>query len=124
MKFQFDDANCGDARKSERLDCTVRASSIALGVSYQEAHDRLERLGRKPKRRVDWAKVAPALGFESLPEFSCMRLSRVMAALPETGRFIVRVPRHVFAVVDGVIHDTQENSASKIVRMVYQEVAA
>jgi hypothetical protein len=74
-------------------------------------------VGRKRGRGVRWSKVAPKLGFQAHPEFSCRLLRSILPEL--RGRFIVRKARHVFVVIDGQILDRFEVNPNCRVQMVY-----
>src|ERR1043165_6455934 len=89
----------GAGFSGERADCTVRALAACLGIPYAEAHARLKAQGRKDRCRFTFRLHSEALGFELVPELSGKRLSHVLAEIP-SGRFLVRVSKHIFAVVD------------------------
>lgn len=103
----------------EANDCTVRATALALRMPYVVARAKLGQLGRKPRRGFTFREpVVKALGFEALPEYSCRSWASVKASLPATGAFVVRIRRHVFAVVDGVPSETDWSPRTQV-RMVY-----
>ena len=106
---------------NEARDCTVRATAVALQMPYKDAHARLKALGRKNRCRFTFeGKCIEALGLESRPEFSCRRADKVLPELAALGgRFIVRVSKHVYAVVDGTIYDNQLFEPNQKVKMVY-----
>lgn len=108
-----------EGRGRERADCTVRATAICLGVPYAEAHQRLAALGRKRGCRFPFGTVAAKLGLADRAELSCRRLSTVLPQLGK-GRYVVSVSCHVFAVVDGVVHDTFVPKENAHVRLVYE----
>jgi hypothetical protein len=97
----------------------VVAYSVARGVPYAEAHAKLSEIGRKRGCSIHWRKHAECLGFEMRPEFSCMTVEKALAAMPP-GRFVVRIARHVFAVVDGVATDRNALKLGARVQMVYE----
>jgi len=92
----------------EQLDCTVRAFAIARGVPYIEAHAELSRLGRLPgkgfKFRVVAQKRPDLFTRQYLPKGERRRVRTLLRTLPP-GRHVLRIHRHVFAVVDGIVHD-------------------
>lgn len=108
-------------RGNERRDCTVRAVAAAFKLSYLEAHKKLAELGRKPKRGFEFriGKVQTLGKIECRPDLCCASVGIIWPAL-QTGRFIVKVPRHVFAVIDGVAHDLIEPKPKQRVKMVYE----
>jgi len=95
----------------ERKDCTVRALAIASDQPYSWAHGILKSLGRPTGKgfRFSTAATHLALTEHAQPKRGCGR-SRVKTAIRKyaKGRFIFRIRGHVFAVVDGVIHDSSE----------------
>src|ERR1035441_10313511 len=82
--------------------------------AYPEARQKLAALGRKPRCGFKFREPAmKALGFEAMPEFSCMTWQKVEKALPSLGAFVIRVRQHVFAVVDSVVMDSHEPKPRK-----------
>ena len=112
MNFERND--CGS---SERADCTVRALALTLGIDYGFAHQRLRAMGRKNgcRFKVDWGQ----LGFQMRPDLCCRTLGSVLPEM-QSGRFIVRITRHVFAVIDGKVIDQRMPSERCRMKMVYQ----
>lgn len=113
--------------KGEAGDCTVRAIAIAAEMDYREVYDALFDRGRRkwegtltgaaltraasPRNGIhpaitrgylDWLgwEWTPTMGIGS----GCTTHLRP-EELP-AGRIIVRLSRHLAAVVDGVVHDT------------------
>jgi hypothetical protein len=131
-------ATSKDAGMQDQMDCTVRALANATGMPYADAHKLLEEAGRvngKGCRINQYHDVYKAAGFEA--SFRGPRgrswakyyrldgqmergrtLARVVAENP-TGRHIVIVTGHAVALVDGVLIDTFNNKAGKIVSAVY-----
>jgi hypothetical protein len=100
----------------ESRDCTVRATAAALGISYAEARAKLAAVGRKNRRGVPYKEVYKQLGLQSHRRWNkgCP-VGKVLPTLPTNGRFVVRVSRHVFAVVGGkVIDDSVPNPAQRV----------
>ncbi len=107
---------------NEKLDCTVRATAAGLDVPYAAAHRLLKGAGRKDRCRFPFQTQYSKLGFEQYPGLSRLRVKAALAALPATGRFLLLVRGHIFAVVDGVVHDNQPLRPQAIVRMAYRPV--
>ena len=105
---------------NEVRDCTVRATAAALGIPYAEAHARLSAVGRKNRRGVHYAEVYKKLGLKFHQKWlgGCP-VKRVLPTLPPTGRFVVLVSRHVFAVVDGKVIDDSVPNPNQRVKEVY-----
>lgn len=102
-------------------DCVCRAISIACQLDYADVYrelaDRNAALGRKrsaregTSRRVYEAFLAD-LGWAWQPTMTIGSGCQVHLRDDELpgGRLIVRVTRHLCAVIDGVIHDTGDPS--------------
>lgn len=103
----------------EKADCTVRAVAEVFGLQYTEAHEKMKELGRKNRCAVKFFKLVDALGLERRPDLSCMTVAK---ALPEmkSGKFIVRIARHVFSVIDGVAYDKWPVNGNSRVLMAYE----
>jgi hypothetical protein len=105
----------------EDNDCTVVALSLVLGIPYDVAHKMLADQGRQYKtgfRLVEWLYEDNISGWwvtvVSCPRVFHGSLNRHTVTLPTLakvrrdfprGRFIVRKRNHVFAMIEGVIHD-------------------
>ena len=130
LPFQFDDGGRAAAGYSGWAgDCVVRAIAIGIGLPYQRVYDDLFQIARdirdtkrcklakryqsrkgacSPRNGVHRRVYAPYLkqhGWVWVPTMGRLRAG----ALP-SGRVIVRIPRHLCSVVDGVLHDTEDLS--------------
>ena len=105
----------------ERADCTVRATAAALGIPYTEAHSKLAACGREPRRRFafDQPKVLKALGLNRREWIGGCPLKLVLPQL-QTGRHIVLVRGHVFAVAEGKVLDSFIPNPNQYVFQAYQ----
>ena len=101
----------------ERNDCTVRATAIALDITYADAHARMAKLGRKPRKGARYALCAPKLGMIARPDLG-HKCWKTVAPLLTSGRFVIRVAHHVFAVVDGV--PSEYSKPLRRIKMVYE----
>ena len=128
LGFQYNDGGRAAAGyKGKTGDCVVRAISIALQLPYQQVYDTFntlgqsERLSKKRKRRSasDTGVFRPTYdrwlksqGWEFTPTMGIGTGCRVHLRADELpkGRLIVRVSRHIIAVVDGVACDTADHS--------------
>ena len=119
----------------EHADCTVIATSIALGLPYDVAHGLLERQGRRDRHAfhlAHWLKSCAGLGVTlcgyRVTAVNCASLANRQGLNPQRmyyrssnyryptlakvqrdfpkGRFILRKAHHVFALIDGEWHDT------------------
>ena len=133
MKFVYDDGGRSSAGyKGNTGDCVVRAVAIATGIPYQEVYDALsvnsrnQRLAKQKKRmssardgvnvKRKWFKdYMNSLGWKWHPTMLIGQGCKVHlkdGELPKS-RLIVSVSKHYTAVIDGVIHDTYDPSASR-----------
>jgi hypothetical protein len=128
MKFIFHDGGRAAAGyKGSASDCVTRSIAIATGKTYQEVYDALnrlaerERLGKRRKRRsssrtgvhrATYQRYLYALGWRWTPTMSIGSGCQVhlrASELPQ-GPLLVKVSRHLTAVIDGVLHDTHNCS--------------
>jgi hypothetical protein len=107
-------------------DCTTRAIAIAAEMSYQEVYDLVNVYGKRyppknprkrssartgiPKSSID--KLMKELGWKWMPTMGIGTGCQVhlrAAELPP-GRLIVRVSKHMVAMIDGVLYDIGDPS--------------
>lgn len=127
MDFQFNDGGRAAAGyKGEVGDCVVRSIAIITGKPYQEVYDDLHLLCRNSRRARARGKTTPRngvhrtvyepylkkLGYRWVPTMGIGTGCMVHLNLCEAplGRAIVRVSKHMTAVIDGVIHDLEDCS--------------
>lgn len=145
MRWVIDDGGRAAAGFSGSAgDCVVRAIAIAAEIPYRQVYDDLHELARSIKGRsraamASRAKPTPRTGvFRKVYHDYLLDLGFVWDArmeigsgctthmradeLPEVGRIICRLSRHLVAVVDGVIHDTSDPSrgGSRCVYGIYE----
>lgn len=126
MDFQYNDGGRAAAGyKGSTGDCVVRAIAIATGKPYQTVYDEInalaakERITKRNKRRSNarngvgrrtYEKYLVSLGWEWHPTMTIGAGCTVHLRADElpTGRLIVRVSKHMVAVIDGVVHDTYD----------------
>lgn len=132
LSYPFETSDAGRSqskRPKQSNDCTVRAVAIALELPYDEAYDLLALAGRKCTSRFDivkWLKEQPwaeKLAFPAVKGERRMNPAKFCATYT-TGRYICRVAKHVFAVVDGVVYDTTENRPDRCIYTAWQVVKA
>ena len=126
--FKYNDGGrASTGFKGDTGDCVCRAISIATETPYKEVYDLInetakgERLSKRKKRKshartgvhkATMKKVIDSLGWEWIPTMKIGSGCKVHLKgdeLPE-GRLVVRVSKHVTAVIDGVINDTYNPS--------------
>lgn len=128
MRWVFDDGGRAAAGyKGKTGDCVVRAVSIATRKSYQEVYDALNGLAQyertaKRKRGLSnsrtgvykqtYRRYLESIGWKWTPTMSIGSGCTVHLKTDELpkGRLIVSVSRHLVAVIDGVVHDTNDVS--------------
>ena len=128
MDFVFHDGGRAAAGyKGETGDCVTRSIAIATGKPYQEVYDGLNwlaqtecRSGRKKKRsnsrtgvfRKTYQHYLELLGWRWTSTMSIGSGCKVhlkASELPQ-GPLLVKVSRHLTAVIDGVLYDTHNCS--------------
>ena len=135
--FNFNDGGRKDAGyKGQTGDCVCRAIAIITGKPYQEVYDAInvlsesKHLGSRKIKTVygtSYKKVSASrtgvvrkvyteylksLGYEWIPTMGIGTGCKVHLKNDElpTGRIIVRLSKHVCAVIDGIINDTYDCS--------------
>jgi hypothetical protein len=128
MDFVFHDGGRAAAGyKGDTRDCVTRSIAIATGKPYREVYDALNRLakterrgGRKKKRsnsrtgvfRKTYQDYLESLGWRWTSTMSIgsgCRIHLKASELPR-GPLLVRVSRHLTAVINGVLYDTHNCS--------------
>ena len=121
MDFVYNDGGRAAAGYKGRAgDCVVRAIAVATQKPYREVYDAINALAveeraRRGRRssarsgvgRTTYEGYLRALGWEWVPTMqvgSGCRVHLRREELPK-GRLVVRLSRHLTAVIDGVIHD-------------------
>lgn len=122
----FDDGGRSQSkRKRQDNDCTVKALAIACLVPYDYAYDLLASHGRKSHRGFALPHWLNSQAWCERLSFPGVKGERRMnpATFCQTytqGRFICRVAKHVFAVVDGVVHDEFENRPDRCIYLAWR----
>lgn len=128
MNFNYNDGGRNDAGyRGTTGDCVTRSISIVTGKPYKEVYDALnqlsesERTGKRKKTksnsrtgvyRVTYEKYLKSLGYTWTPTMKIGSGCKVHLSsneLPD-GRLIVKVSKHITAVIDGVLNDTYDCS--------------
>lgn len=93
-------------------DCTVRAVSLALGTSWDNAYDLLVDAGKKlcnmPSGNDVWGAVLAENGFKyvPLPECPGCLTVRDFARAHPRGVFVLAFGEHVATMINGDVYDT------------------
>lgn len=128
MDFVFHDGGRDAAGyKGSTGDCVTRSIAIATGKPYQEVYDALnrlaqtERVGKGKRKRSNsrtgvfrrtYQRYLESLGWRwtsTMKIGSGCQVHLRASELPP-GPLVVRVSRHLTAVIDGVIYDTHDCS--------------
>jgi hypothetical protein len=98
--------------ENERLDCTVRALSLALNIPYEIVHNKLKEHGRKDGHRyiMNVVKVCKELGFTAKQVKRSGSVKSFLEKNPK-GNFYCEKSGHAFAVIDGVAHDLKKEQS-------------
>lgn len=107
--------------KGSTSDCVVRAISIATQKNYREVYDDLARLNKQAGgkrscragvRKEIYRSYLSTLGWAFYPTMEFGKGCTVHLREDELpkGRIIVKLSKHLSAVIDGVIHDTYDPS--------------
>lgn len=123
MKFQYNDGGRKEAGyKGTTGDCVVRSISIATRKPYKEVYNALNLLGRQERicksrikysnartgvYRKSYQKYLESLGWKWIPTMFIGSGCKVHLDANELpgGKLIVRLSRHITAVIDGVVND-------------------
>lgn len=120
MSFVFDDGGREAAGfRGDTGDCAARAMSIALGLPYADVYAELADANAEAGRarsmrygiyRKAYDAVLARHGWQWVPTMRVGEGCRVHLRADElpAGRIIARVSKHFCAVIDGVVHDTQD----------------
>ena len=117
MKFQFNDGGRAAAGfKGMTGDCVTRSIAIATGRPYQEVYDALFQLAkhtpRRGVKRAAYQRYLESIGWQWTPTMRVGQGCKVHMRADELppGKLVVRLSRHMAAVIDGVLHDTHDSS--------------
>lgn len=125
--WRYDDGGRAAAGfKGEAGDCVTRAIAIATGRPYRQVYDELGALVRgthtnRGRRRASardgmphWAyeRYLRSIGWTWIPTMRIGSGTKVHLRADElpAGRLVVRLSKHMAAVIDGVVHDTFDPS--------------
>lgn len=126
MHYVYNDGGRAEAGfKGKTGDCVCRAIAIASGLPYREIYNMLndhaaEEKIRKHQRHRSSARtgmykdtvkeVMDKLGWKWVPTMKVGQGCKVHLTEEELpkGRIIVKLSRHMCAVIDGVVHDTYD----------------
>jgi len=107
-------------------DCVIRAISIALKITWEEAYDAVVAIGRRvhnmPSADVVWGRYLYEMGFMpvKLPNICprCISIYRFTRMYP-FGTYIIGTGDHAVAVINGNYYDTW-NSGDQVVSFFFR----
>lgn len=120
-----DAGRAASKRPRQKNDCTVRALALVRDLPYDEAYELLKDAGRQCSRGFVFATwISKQAGIRKI-SFPAIRGQRRMTPSEfvikhPQGRYICKVAKHVFAVIDGVVHDDFENAPDRCVYTAWQ----
>lgn len=100
-------------RKLQKQDCTVRALATVSGLSYDEAYKLMKQAGRESSSRFPFRQFASTSenfrwkAFQAVKGKPRLNLLQFCKLHP-TGEYVVKISKHVVAVINGVAHDDIE----------------
>ena len=116
MKQVITDGGRLSTHPNERLDCVVRGFAIAAGIPYPEAHAMFKAAGRRDRCRTRNTILNKLMngfiktginGFKVSRAGDCGITVKRYITEHSQGRYLLGRRGHVFAVIDGVIHDLE-----------------
>lgn len=114
LPWVYDDGGRSEVFKGTAGDCVTRALAIGEAIPYLDAYNALWSLGGKTPRDGVPRKVYQTLltlwGWQWVPTMAIGSGTTVHLATGELppGRLITRLSRHLAAVIDGVVYDTED----------------
>ena len=122
MNFIYNDGGRAEAGYKGKVDdCTVRAIAIVTEQSYQEVYSKLYELNRQSKQKLASPRdgntklsttksYLESLGWYWTPTMLFGKGCKVHLKPDElpAGRLVVRLSKHLCAVIDGVLNDTYD----------------
>ena len=125
MRYEYDDGGRRDAGfVGDTGDCVTRSIAIATGIPYSTVYASLNHLAKRERPRAGRARSSARTGVHRQTYHQYMldigwQWTSTMGIgtgctvhlredeLP-SGNLVVRISKHVCAVIDGVIHDTHD----------------
>lgn len=128
--MNYEKANQVSNKYGERNDCTVKATAIAIGTSYEDSHTLLKKFGRKDYRGCKTNQVViPALesrGFECIEikelykfNLTLNKFERSNFVTESEYPLLVRVNRHLLCIKDRKNEDFTKGNRQKVLQAWY-----
>lgn len=99
--------------------CSVIATATVTGLSFARERRKLERLGRKWCNGLPYGVYKKAIEQQGYKVTTCRydlvgtTVNQAAKQLPQ-GKFLIRINKHVLAIVDGVVNDWTEGRRFKV----------
>lgn len=102
----------------EHNDCAVRALATACGLTYEQAHHRLQAAGRKPRHKTKDAVCSRVYQEAGLTRYHCQGVTVERFLEQHRRRFtgIIHTSGHLIGVCDGNIFDWEPRDSRRIVK--------
>ena len=104
----------------DRADCCIRAVAVSTGCTYELASAMFSAAGRKLRTgtsvEMTYHVHEMFLRMKRVKDVCGWPLAAFIAAYPK-GRFILHRRGHAFAVVNGVLHDWENTTKPKTVKL-------
>ncbi len=110
-RISFEEARAAGDAMGEKHDCAVIALSVVSGVHYNNIHKMLKELKRRnrcgtPTPMIRAAIVRLQLKAHDITNFyEGSSVRTIVPQLPQQGKFLVNVRKHILAVIDGTAED-------------------
>lgn len=122
--MNYEDLQSASKSMHETNDCGVKALAVVAGLSYEEAHAKLARNGRTPRKGtpdVITRKVLSALGYKTEPVIVKAKTVRTLGRELKyrQGAYLVWTSnnRHILAIRDGKVCDWTKGRLHRIHRV-------
>jgi len=110
-------------KQGERNDCTVIATALSARMSYKEAHELIESLGRKPRKGFYTSVIINALDrrgykikhYNPVQRNGCKFTNKTIGKAFKRGYFICKNKGHAFALINGEVQDWSTNKAKRVI---------
>jgi hypothetical protein len=101
----------------ENSDCSIRAVSLVLNIPYEKVHEAFKKAGRKDHRGIYIKNIMYKVYNLLNVEAKLIKRSGTAYKLSlehPTGKILCSKRGHMFAIIDGVLHN--ETKSSSIIR--------
>jgi hypothetical protein len=124
--YEYNDGGKSTSKRSKQnYDCTVRALAIYKNIPYDEAYDILKNEGRKSGSGFMLSEWLVKNGFirKTFPAIKGQKRMNPATFCKEykTGKYICKTAKHVFAVINGVLHDEWEQRPDRCIYAMFFE---